>query len=538
MKAYKSIQVRAVRFRVVPALVAASVLVTVAAACLPSRPAAAPRTLRLPGGDWGYPTPFAHYPRGPGIYKMRLIFDSLLEKDNREMIPWLASSWEISPDGRTYTFCLQENARWHDGRPVTAPDVAFTFAYYREHPPAASLDLANLERVEVAGERTVRIHALDPQANFLERVGTVPIIPRHIWEKVSEPEKLQGPQAVTGSGPFTLGSYNREQGAYRFQANPDFWGPRPLVDLIDFVPVADEVLGLKNRDICMGSVPPDVLGQFKDDPTYRVIRQPGLWGYRLLFQMERVPLLRSKEARQALAYAIDRQELVQKHARGAGVPGSPGIIPPDHVWYDPSVPRYEPDAAKALSLLAGLGYRDRDGDGYLENERGEKLVLGLLTDDKAVRLAEIIRQQLRAIGIEVKVEAVEMKTRDARVAGGQYEMAITGHGGWGGDPDYLRQRFAPVSSGLSVTAGTPGYCNPQVEELARRQLEEVEPGRRRQAICELQHLLAQDLPELPLYMTTGYLVYRPAVHDHWLTAYDHHTPSHSKLSYVAYESKR
>lgn len=513
-------------------------LLAMGAVACASRPAEAPRVIRLAGGDWGYPSPFAYYPRGPGHYKMLLIFDTLLEKDNRGLIPWLASRWEVSPDGKVYTFFLQENARWHDGEPVTAADVAFTFSYYREHPPVWPPDLGNLEGVEVVDPKTVRFLARRAQANFLEEVGTVPIIPRHIWEGVSEPEKFQGPEALVGSGPFRLESFSKEQGSYRFRANPDFWGPKPLVDFIEFIPVADEVLALKNGDICLGEVPPDALGQFKDDPAYRVMRKPGFWGYRLLFQMQKVPFLSRKEARQALACAIDRQELVSKHARGAGVPGSPGIIPPDHVWYDPTVPQYPPDRVRALALLGGLGYQDRDGDGILEDEKGGRLALGLLTDDKAARLAEIVRQQLRAVGMEVKVEAVDMKTRDARVREGRFEMAITGHGGWGGDPDYLRQRFAPCGSGLNVAAGAPGYFNPRVAELAARQLDEIDPERRREIVRQLQHLLAEDLPELPLYMTTGYLVYRRALHDHWITAYDHHTPSHSKLSYLAYQAGR
>lgn len=76
--------------------------------------------VNLQGGDWGYPTPFSHYSRGHGIYKMTLIFDSLLERGEKGYIPWLAKEWTVSEDGCKYTFILRENIKWHDGIDLTA----------------------------------------------------------------------------------------------------------------------------------------------------------------------------------------------------------------------------------------------------------------------------------------------------------------------------------------------------------------------------------------------------------------------------------
>ena len=91
--------------------------------------------LREAGGDFGYPNPFRHQNRGPGFFKMELIYDSLLEKDEKGLIPWLAKEWTVSEDGQTYTFTLVDNATWHDGKPLTAEDVAFTVKYFEAHPP-------------------------------------------------------------------------------------------------------------------------------------------------------------------------------------------------------------------------------------------------------------------------------------------------------------------------------------------------------------------------------------------------------------------
>ncbi|MFW0967873.1 MAG: ABC transporter substrate-binding protein, partial [Thermacetogeniaceae bacterium] len=94
--------------------------------------------IRLAGGDWGYPTPYGLYPRGPGSRKMNLIFDSLLgTKSNGETIPKLASEWESSEDGLTYTIKLNPKAKWHDGKPFTAEDVVFTYNYMKQYIPVS-----------------------------------------------------------------------------------------------------------------------------------------------------------------------------------------------------------------------------------------------------------------------------------------------------------------------------------------------------------------------------------------------------------------
>ena len=88
--------------------------------------------LREEGGDFGYPNPFRHQNRGPGFFKMELIYDSLLEKDEKGLIPWLAKEWEVSEDGQSFTFTLVENAKWQDGVPLTPEDVAFSIKYFED----------------------------------------------------------------------------------------------------------------------------------------------------------------------------------------------------------------------------------------------------------------------------------------------------------------------------------------------------------------------------------------------------------------------
>ena len=91
------------------------------------------KVIRLEGGDWGYPTPYSHYPRGPGGFKMYLIFDSLLERGREGLIPWLARDYQIKNGGTQYLFTLRKDIKWHDGKSLTAEDIKFSLEYATEH---------------------------------------------------------------------------------------------------------------------------------------------------------------------------------------------------------------------------------------------------------------------------------------------------------------------------------------------------------------------------------------------------------------------
>jgi peptide/nickel transport system substrate-binding protein len=478
--------------------------------------------VRLEGGDWGYPTPFAHYSRGPGSAKTAYIFDSLLERDEKGNIPWLAERWDILDDGTRYVFHIRPGVKWQDGQPLTARDVAFSFNYYRQYRPVSISDMVMdqnyLLQIKVLSDMQVEFTTVEANATFLETVGRVRIIPEHIWSGIEKPEEFLEPAAVIGSGPLRLVDYNKEHGTYRFEAFMDFWGPRGALDVLEFVPVSDAVLALEKGEIDLAGIPADVLSRFKNNPAFTAIENPAFWGYRLRFNMEKLPEFKTKAVRQAFAYAIDRQELVDKIARGEAIPGSMGILSPHHHWYNSDLPSYQRNLEKAKELIVGAGISHKPS--Y------DLLVAG----GEEVRIGEVLKEQLAMAGIDIKVTSVDMKTRDARITEGNYELVLVGHGGWGQDPDYLRARFS--SAETTWTSGTPGYSNPEVDRLAAEQLKETNEARRKELIFTLQQLLAEDVPEIPLYLTTGHNVFRQDVYDGWVHVFDHHAPTHNKLSYL------
>ena len=494
------------------------------------------KVIRLGGGDYGYPSPYVHYPRGPGGFKMDLIFDSLLERDEEGLVPWLAKDYEVKNDGKQYLFTIRDGVKWQDGEPFTAEDVKFSFEYNNEHLMVWSqVAKDEVKKVELKGDNQVLITVVEPSVDLLYRLGRTRIIPEHIWKDVENPRQFTESEAVIGTGPYRLADYSKEHGTYRFEAFENFWGPKQRVEAIEFVPVSEKVMAFEEGKLDLTDIGTDLLSRYENNDDVKVVQAPGFWGYRLLFNMADNPKLQDKKLRQAISYALDLEEVVKKHARGAGVAGSAGILPPDHQMYDSEVNQYNQDLDKAKELLANLDYDRLNEEGIRYNEDGDQLRFTIVVRNRTVRLAEILKQQLAKVGIGLEVRSAERKTHDSRMKNKKYELAIYGHGGWGGDPNYLAERFLNTANregGSNSAVGSPGYRNSELNQLLQNQKKEFNKDQRREMIFEIQEILAEDVPEIPLYHPADYTAYRPDKYDGWIYMYDHHSLTHAKLSYL------
>ena len=328
-------------------------------------PAPRVQVLRLSGGDVGFPSSFA-YRRGPGYIQATHIYDTLVWKDRTgKFLPWLAERWQHSPDALTYTFTLRPNIRWHDGRPLTARDVAFTFNYFRNQrisPQVIIQPLPEIREVVAIDDRTVEFRLATTLAPFFEYggVGSVLIVPEHIWSTIPDADRATDPAVLVGSGPYRLESYSQGEGSYVYTANDQYFLGRPFVQRLEYRPVSDDLAGLSAGEIDVGSasgVRPAVLEPFRNNPDITVLEAPpGNSGSGLFWNLARGGALADVTFRRACALAIDRNDLVQRLYGGNANPGNPGWIPRANPFHVP-VEQYRFDRQAASRMLDQAGYR-------------------------------------------------------------------------------------------------------------------------------------------------------------------------------------
>ena len=224
-------------------------------------------TIADPAGDWGFPSPFGHYPRGPGYVRMSLCFDTLVWKDEQGHVPALAESWEFINEENAWLFHLRKGVQWHDGKEFSAKDVIFTFDYIKDH-PYKWVDPRMIKEVLALDDHTVKISLHAPYAPFLHNIaGTMPIIPAHIWKDVKDPSQFQTQEALIGTGPFILKDYSRPHGTYLYEASDHYYLGPPRIKKIRFVKMRKEIApaALRQGRINLTQIPSELADEMKKE---------------------------------------------------------------------------------------------------------------------------------------------------------------------------------------------------------------------------------------------------------------------------------
>jgi peptide/nickel transport system substrate-binding protein len=449
-------------------------------------------------GDWGYPAPYSHYSRGPGYVRMQYLFETLVWKNADEFIPQLASDWEYVAEDNAYVFTLRDDVKWHDGTDFTADDVVFTYNYTQQH-PYTWIDNSIVASAEALDAYTVKLYLNRPYAPFFQDVaGSQPILPRHIWEGVDVPEEFQAPEAAIGTGPYRLVDYSKEHGTYLYEANEDYYLGTPAARQLKFVKVSAEMAtaALLDHQVDSTTIPAEVVDAVKA-AGFTVINAPVSSNAKLTINHRKEPLS-SKEFRQALAYAIDREALVQTVMRGQAIAGSPGMVPPTSVWYNPDTPQFEYDPERARELIEGLGYTFDEAQGIFVKD-GAPLQLSLIAAATYKDLGQFIMQQLEQAGIGIDFQTLESKTVDSKVIAWDFDLSLYGHGGLY-EPSFLTRSTLDEDNFNSARY----TADPDLTHVLQDQLTEMDPARRKDLVFEAQVLYAEDVPALSLYYPESY----------------------------------
>ncbi len=449
-----------------------------------------------------------------------LVFSGLTRMDEcGSIVPDLASSWEISPDGLTYTFQLREGAFWHDGVPVVAEDVAFTVGLLQNPDYPGPPWLADLWRdvaVSVPADRTVIFQLPEPYAPFLSYTD-LGVVPSHLLQGVPVAELSQAPfnRLPVGSGPFSV--LENDLSHVLLAVNPSFYGEdRPYLEEIEFRFYRD--LGEALRAHARGEVHAisDITSEYMPevaaDASLNVYSAPVARMDLVLVNLKSAgaTFLEDPRLRRALMYALDRDRLVGRVLEGQGLVAHAPFAACS--WaLDPQGPTFSYDPQQAKALLEEAGWVDLDGDGVRENE-GRRLAISLLvTNERRPRaVAQELARQWAAVGAAVSTvplgfsDLIENQLESHRFDLALVELSL------GGDPDpYALWHSTQIEAGGQNYSAFLDREADGLLEAARRQWD-LEA--RKEMYSRFQAIFAEKLPALPLYYPVYTYVVDKAVH--------------------------
>lgn len=470
--------------------------------------------------------PYTYVTGYPGWNMLGLMYDSLYIPDaNNTPKPWLASGDNVSSDGLTHTITLRDGVKWQDGQPFTSADVKFAFEFYQKNTHSRwTPPVKDFTSIETPDANTVVITLPKPDPSFaLRLLADVPIIPKHLWEGVTDPKTFEN---NIGTGPFQLTEYKADE-FYRFTANPDYFMGKPAVDELLLPIIKDPTTvfsSLKIGEIHATTVPlsPELVKDFESSADMKVERGPGFATTMFQFNTERAPWDKV-EVRNAVALAINTQQLVDTVLLGYGTPGNPGWLHPATAFHDTSI-QAQYDPAKAVEILDGLGYTDSDGDGVREAD-GKPMSAELLVQSnnpQRIRSAELIAAALKDIGISLKVTSLDTDSVTAKTwpdfdvsKGRDFDVSMWG---WSAPVmvNPLRMTELVVSDPAKGSINIGGYKNAEVDTLAEELTSTVDPAKQKELVQKLEAVIARDLPFVMLYYQDGIYAFRPTTYGQWL----------------------
>jgi len=430
-----------------------------------------------------------------------LLFTPLVSYDSAYRVrPWLARSWELSDTA--VTFELRDDVDWHDGKPVTARDVAFTFHLAKDPAAASPLAAAYLSEVDgatVLGPHRIRFHFSAPHAQPLQDFFWPPV-PEHILRGVDPAHLADAPfgRRPVGSGPYRLLRWDAGQGL-TFRAVDSFpaaLGGPPAIERVSYriLPEATTRLQeLLRGDLQVdGPLQPAETPRVEGSETARVASFP--WRqFTYVGWNTRDSLFADAAVRRALTMAIDRKALLRAALYGHGTLAS-GPIPPWHPYAPRLAPLpYEPDSAAAI--LARRGWRDTDGDGVLDRD-GRPFRFTLLASQANATfsdMAQMIQAQLKRVGVDVEPELLEWQTVLSRHRARDFQAVLTN---WVLDNFRVDPRplFSTRAARTKGSANRSSYSNPVADSLMEAGVRQTDPERAAATWAAFARVLQRDQP--------------------------------------------
>ena len=446
--------------------------------------------------------------------------------------PDIASSWETSADGLTWTFHVREGMEWQDGVPLTAHDVAFTYdLVLQTREPAYVEYLAGVDSVEAPDDATLVVTTRQPKGDML--AIAIPILPEHIWNK-ADPDRLDEFTNLpfVGSGPFRVIDVQKGR-EVRLAPNPAYpaalGGPPALTELSFAVGQDSASLLEAYRAGDLDAVvdfPATLEPAYAEAPGTTTVATPAIGFHELGFncwqspRSKGNPLLRDASIRRAVHWAIDKDKIVATATADLAVRGESVLSPAqgEWRWEVPESAQYHYAPQRAKRILEDAGYSDRDADGVREDAAGRELSFRLvaLTEHQADQeAARMIVSWCRDVGISLRLEVEdEAAFSDEIYDAADYDMFVWS---WGGDidPGFILSTF---TTRQIMSWSDSQYSDPVYDRLYQLQAQALDPAdpqdvsHRQDLVDGLQKLLYRDDPYIVLWYNVNLQAFRT---DRW-----------------------
>lgn len=440
------------------------------------------------------------------IWIITNMYDQLvrLSADGKTIEPGLATDWKLSDDGKTYTFNLRKDVQFNNGMPVTAEDVKFSLDRARGQDSNASSFFTSVQSIDITGGSQVTIKLNTPYVPLLSILAmySSAIVPEKV---VKEKGKEFGNNPV-GSGPFMLDSWQRGQ-KVTLKKNPNYWQKgKPYLDGVEYSQVAEDttkVLKLHAKEIDITSeVPFNLLDQLKADSSLNVMVSP-------FARLDMIGINNTKEPftdvkiRQAMNYVVNKEDIIKAVLNGNGEPASSYL--PKVMYLNEQLEGYKYNLEKAKELMA-----------QSSKPKGFKTSLMIKNGNEiSKQVAVIVKEQLKAIGIDVEIQQMEPGAAYEAQESMNYEMIMGYYSSDVIDPDELTM-FGVVSNGGAHSYYT-GYKNPKVDELAVKAQGEQDENKRKEMYYDIQKIVSEDAPIVFLYFTPSTYVTQKEVQNFQVT---------------------
>lgn len=465
----------------------------------------------------------------------------------------LAEEWSVSEDGLVWTIKLREGALWHDGEKFDADDVVFTYQTLLDSKDKEELtfkrkkDVKEIEKIEKINDYTVKITNSVPKAYFVtEPLGTVRIVPEHIWGKMTLEEMLNfNNEKPIGTGPFKVkGSFNPQDNILELDRFDDYFEKAANIDSMLYILFENKdtmFQAFKNGDIDLFQPSKTQVPQLEKDEKFKVVKVmlPKLTqlGFNVWSNPENPkqqhplsngnPLLLNPKIRRAFNYALDKQKLVDVVLGGVGDVGSTLVPTSSGKWHLDIPHEYNPE--KAIELLKGEGFTsfmtEKIGGREVKvrtNDNGEKLIfrLALLSNGYAWHYREsmpFMTKWLEEVGIGLVIEPMDGSTLGERMSlEGEnpcdFDLFI-----WGWTPGYEPSFILSVLTTDQIGGRSDAmYSNAEYDELYNLQMTQINEKERLETINKMQKIILEEAPYIALYYQGAYEAYRIDEFDGWV----------------------